>query len=411
MTTSRDVALELLQSPHLFTELLSAVRKRGLVGEERNALVVYVVATSRLLQDPLCLLVKGPSGVGKNFLTDTVLGFVPPFDVQQLTSSSTRSWNYLGKKLAHKVVYVKERNEETGSVRPTRLLISERELVHIVTVRRGAHFVSERRVTEGPIAAISTTTQNRVEVDDETRHLSIWLDESREQTERIMQAAVEEKHPPSPREKRVWHKVQQLIQKRAAVPIELPEWFRDAVQCMGSDDVWARRYIDAFLQACRTVALIRSFRRNEQAAPLPKKILVRFTDFAITTLIFNVAFERSLDRADEIDLETQRYVQGISARKGGRGVRASELAEDMGVSVDRAYTLLRNAAAAGSISQVNRPLKTNVKLYLPTKPRPFLPDPAEVFQRLQGLPERVKFVHPLEGRLVAYSRERNASQD
>ncbi|MGB2617805.1 MAG: hypothetical protein WBC57_11490, partial [Candidatus Acidiferrales bacterium] len=167
-TTNR--AIELLRSSFFFIKLLRAIRKTGLVAERRNALVVYVVGTSRLIEKPLCLFVKGPSGVGKNFVTDNVLGFLPSSEVQQLTSSSTRSWNYRGKQLAHKVVYIKERNEKAGSVHPTRLLISERGLVHVVTVKKRGRFVTERRVTKGPISSISTTTQDRVEVDDETRH-------------------------------------------------------------------------------------------------------------------------------------------------------------------------------------------------------------------------------------------------
>jgi hypothetical protein len=43
----------------LFNEFLLAVKKVGLVGEELNALVVLIVAVSRLLPRPLSLFVKG----------------------------------------------------------------------------------------------------------------------------------------------------------------------------------------------------------------------------------------------------------------------------------------------------------------------------------------------------------------
>ena len=67
-----------------------------------------------------------------------------------------------------------------------RLLISEQKLVRTVTVREGSKFISKEFVAEGPIASISTTTKNRIEVDDETRHLSVWIDESPEQTLQIL---------------------------------------------------------------------------------------------------------------------------------------------------------------------------------------------------------------------------------
>lgn len=407
MTETREQALQLLRSSNFFHELNGAMRRAGIVGEERSAQVVYITGTSRLLAKPLCLFIKGPSSIGKNFLADTVLGFLPASAVQLLTSSSTRSWNYLDGKLAHKIVYVKERNESAGSVHPTRLLISEKQLVHLVTVRKGGRFVPERRVTKGPIASISTTTKDRVEVDDETRHISIWLDETPEQTTRIMRGALETENGLAIKELRVWHEIQRLLEKRVALHIDFPDWFKSIVDYVRNDNLWARRYFPAFLQACRTVALIRSFRRDDQELKSAKRIFVKFTDYAITALIFNPVFSQSLDRADDHDLEIQQHVRRLSNRKGGQPVRASELAQELKISSDRAYSLLRKAALAGTIFRANQPAKANLKLYLPAMTRSFLPEPAEVLQQMQGAPNRVKFVHPLTGEWVIYSRQRS----
>jgi hypothetical protein len=411
MRESTKNALKLLGSPYFFRELLSAMGKAGLVGEERSAQVVYVVGTSRLLAKPLCLFIKGPSSVGKNFLADIVLGFLPSSAVQLLTSSSTRSWNYVGRKLAHKIVYIKEQNEAAGPIHPTRLLISERELVHMVTVRKAGRFVQERRVTKGPIASISTTTEDRVEVDDETRHVSIWLDETPEQTTRIMRGAFETENGLATKELEVWHEIQRLLEKRAALHIDFPGWFKSIVDYVRNDNLWARRYFAAFLQACRTVALIRSFRQDDQELKRSKRILLKFTDFAITALIFNPVFSQSLDRAGDHDLGIQQHVRRVSNRKGGQPVRALDLAQELNISSDRAYSLLRKAALAGTIFRANQPAKANLKLYLPATTRSFLPEPVEVMQQMQGAPKRVKFVHPLTGEWVIYSRRRSDKKE
>jgi hypothetical protein len=257
-------ALELLSSPNFFGELLSAVRMMGLVGEEINALVVFIVCVSRLLAKPLCLFVKGASSAGKNFLADTVLALFPESERQNLTSASLRSWNYMGDQLEHKIVYVAERNEQVGHIHPTRLLISEQRLVHWVTVKRDGQFVQDKRVTKGPIAAISTTTRDTVEVDDETRHFSIWVDESPEQTTRIVKAALVEGAGLADDELKVWHEIQRLLQKRAEFPIEFPIWLSDVSGFVRNDDVRVRRYFPAFLQACRVVALVRSGEGTEK---------------------------------------------------------------------------------------------------------------------------------------------------
>ena len=306
-----------------------------------------------------------------------------------------------GQKLGHKIVYVKERNDLAGAVHPARILISEQALVHWVTARRGGRFVQQKYVTKGPIASVSTTTKDRVEVDDETRHISIWLDETPEQTTRIMRAAVEELQTMEANEVKCWHAVQQLIEKRAAVPIELPDWFADLVQYVRNDVLWARRYFPAFLQACKTVTLIRSFGRK--AKNTKQQITVRFSDFAVAALIFNSVLDASIDRADDQDLEVQEDVRRICHRKK-KNASAADLAAEKGISQDRAYSLLRKAADVGSIVRANQPSKTNLKLYEPANPRPFLPDPVEIFEKVEGLPERVKFVHPITGKWVIYDR-------
>ncbi len=80
----RKLAQGLLCSAYFFRRFLKDVRRAGLVGEERNALVVYVAATSRLLPEPIALFVKGPSSIGKNFLADAVLRFFPAGEVSQV---------------------------------------------------------------------------------------------------------------------------------------------------------------------------------------------------------------------------------------------------------------------------------------------------------------------------------------
>ena len=82
--------MKLLQSPWLFSEILAAVRKLGLVEELQNALATYIVGTSRLRQRPLNLVIKGASSSGKNFLADTILKLFPEKSVHLLTSSTDK---------------------------------------------------------------------------------------------------------------------------------------------------------------------------------------------------------------------------------------------------------------------------------------------------------------------------------
>jgi hypothetical protein len=140
-----------------------------------------------------------------------------------------------------------------------------------------------------------------------------------------------------------------------------------------------------------------------------KKIVARFTDLAISVLIFNSVLTKSIDRADDQDFETQRNVYKISEQKGGEPVSAAELSRKLDISPDKAYGLLRKAASAGMIYRANRPTRANLKLYLPVSFKAFLPAPENILQALKGLPKKVKFVHPLTSKWVVYRRRVNSA--
>ena len=186
-------ARKLLRSARFFNKFLIATKKVGLVGEELNALVILIAAVSRLLPRPLNLFVKGHSSAGKNWLVTRVLHLMPKSAVAEITSASDKALHYSRSDFRHRVVYLQERNEAAGNVHPIRLLISEGKLIRIVPGFEHGKRVTKKYVARGPVAAISTTTKNLLEIDDETRHISIWVDESKEQTREIVRSYIRDR--------------------------------------------------------------------------------------------------------------------------------------------------------------------------------------------------------------------------
>lgn len=256
-------ALKLLRSARFFNEFLLAMEKAGLVGEQGNALVLLIVVVSRLLRRPLNVFVKGLSSAGKNLLVRLVLWLMPKCSVMEISSVSERAWDYSRSKLQHAVVYLQERNEAAGALHPIRLLISEGKLVRLVTRWVGGDLVTRRYVAKGPVASISTTTKDRLEIDDETRHLSIWVDESAQQTRQIVKS-YRKKSTLSRRELKTWRMVHRLLEKRIGTEVDFPSWFDEIEDRLYVDDLSVRRYYPAFIEACRTVCLIRSFQSNRE---------------------------------------------------------------------------------------------------------------------------------------------------
>lgn len=391
-------AKELLRSRHFFNKFLSVMEKSGLVGERGNAEVVYVVATSCILDRPLNLFVKGQSSSGKNWLVTRVLNLLPKNDVREISSASEQAWSYSRSDFRHRVVYLQERNEAVGRMDPMRLLISEGRLVRIVTQFEAGKRVAKKFVARGPVAAISTTTKNRLQIDDETRHISIWVDESKEQTREIVKGYARGFAGLHRRELEVWRMAYRLLKKRVGIQIVLPKWFEQVAEEIFVDDKRVRRYFPAFAEALRTVSLIRSFLPHRRWTS--GRLEVDFADFAITTLIFDRVFVESLGLGKSAAEATRRSVEKISVATG-KPVEAAELARELKISKDKAYSKLRYAKQAGVIQQANTPERSNRKSYLALPAPHFVPDPKMLFRKL-GLKETVKFVHPLTGEWIVY---------
>jgi hypothetical protein len=403
-------ATDLLRSPFFFQRFLEDVRKAGLVGEKKNALALYIVATSRFRPRPVNALVKGSSSVGKNFTVRTVTdNFLPEKTVHGVSSMTERSLNFLDKDdIENSILYFYEVDGSARAAHPNRLLISEGKLVHwyVASTKWGGKEVREE-ITGGPVACISTTTENALKIDDESRHLSLWLDESPKQTKRIARAyAVENKETLTAEMKTVWIEVQQLIKERKALPIELPGWFEGLVDLIPIGDVRIRRYWPAFVEACKTVCLIRSFRSTKEELERRGGLTVSFKDFAIADLIFDKVVAESLNRnATDEEVWTGELVERIAEQRGrslGAGVEATNLLGEPGVtSLDKAYRLLRRAERAGTVFRSNLPGKNNGKFYLPSAQLGFIGSPEVVFKRLE-MKGGVKFVHPITGEWVNY---------
>jgi DNA primase len=184
----RQAALALLRDPRLVERILDDLDRLGVVGERTNKLVAYLAATSRLLDEPLAVVVQAASAGGKSSLMEAVLALVPEEDRAQYSAMTGQSLFYLGEAdLKHKVLAIAEDEGAERAAYALKLLQSEGQLTIASTGKdqtTGRLVTQEYRV-EGPVALMLTTTA--VEIDEEllNRSLVLTVDEGREQTRAI----------------------------------------------------------------------------------------------------------------------------------------------------------------------------------------------------------------------------------
>jgi hypothetical protein len=186
----RETALTFLRSPDLVETIRAHLAILGVVGEERAKLLVYLVATSRILPTPLSLVVVSRSGAGKSFLVAKVSELMPLEERYEYTRVSAKVlFHEQTDRLKHKLMTIEEAQGMEEANYAIRVLLSNRKITNLTTVTNpvtGRHEAQEN-VVYGPVALIVTTTQ---ELDFETasRAFVMSVDESVEQTERIHQA-------------------------------------------------------------------------------------------------------------------------------------------------------------------------------------------------------------------------------
>lgn len=177
--------------PDLFDEIFKDFGKGGYIGERANVLLAYLCMTSRKMFTPLALLILSGSGAGKSFLQDTALRFCPEEDLVKLTSVTERALFYKGEtSLMHKVLALEEIAGGEDAAYAIRSLISAGILVIEATVKdplTGRMTTMQNKVY-GPTSVFQTTTNPRVNPETLSRFYVSSIDESREQTKRILEA-------------------------------------------------------------------------------------------------------------------------------------------------------------------------------------------------------------------------------
>ena len=181
---------ELAQSDAILELLDRELTKLGVVGERRGAKLLYLAVTSRLLDRPVSVVVKGPSSGGKSHLTDSVLKLFPSSAFYALTAMSDRALAYSNEPLKHRHLVIYEAVGMSGDFATylIRSLLSEGRLRYETVEKTKDGLVPKLIEREGPTGLFVTTTALRLHPENETRMLSLTVTDTTEQTAHVFQA-------------------------------------------------------------------------------------------------------------------------------------------------------------------------------------------------------------------------------
>jgi DNA primase len=185
----KNRAIRYLKAPGLLQRTYEDIGKTGVIGEEINRLLMYLVFTSRLREQPLHIVSLGSSGTGKTYLQERVSELIPEQDKLEITILSENAFYYFDRKeLKHKLVLIEDMDGAQDVLYPLRELQTKRHISKTVPLKDSKGNL--RTITlhvEGPICLAGTTTRERLYEDNANRSLLIYIDNSQEHKELIME--------------------------------------------------------------------------------------------------------------------------------------------------------------------------------------------------------------------------------
>ena len=186
--TEEKAAIKFLKSNNLLIKTNDLIGKSGVIGEEINRLLMYIIFTSRKTNNPLHCISLGSSGVGKTHLQSKVAELIPEQDKVEITVLSANAFYYFNRtELQHKLILIEDLDGAESVLYPLRELQSKKRITKTVVHKDTKGTTRTIHLTvEGPVSVAGCTTQESVYEDNSNRSFLLYIDESEKQDKRIM---------------------------------------------------------------------------------------------------------------------------------------------------------------------------------------------------------------------------------
>ena len=186
---AREKAVEFLSNPRLIQNIDKLLEQSGIVAEETNRINLFIMASSYKMARTLHGMVQGTSGGGKSHLINAIADCIPQEDIRDWTRVSPRALYHYGEKdLIDKLIIIQDFDGlDMDAQYAFREIQSNKRLSNSTVVKdaRGNMKAKEKPVNAN-FASLVATTHNEIYLDNASRSVMLGIDESLEQTQRII---------------------------------------------------------------------------------------------------------------------------------------------------------------------------------------------------------------------------------
>jgi len=374
---AREAAGDLVLEPDILGRFASELPRAGLVGEEKNAKVLYLALTSRLFDRPVSVAVKGVSSGGKSFTLETVLRFLPDQAYWSRTAMSERALAYSDEDFRHRFVIIYEAAGMAGDFGSylIRSLLSEGRIDYEFPEKTKDGMRPRVIRKEGPAGLIVTTTATRLHPENETRLLTLNVKDTPEQTAAVMHAIARGQDIGAAVDCARWQALQKWLgtgERRVVVPFAT-----SLAELVPPVAVRLRRDFRLLLALIHAHALLH---RERRARDDQGRILATLDDYAAVRELVADLFAEGVDAT--VKIETRETVAAVKAL-GKDEVSVTEIAKFLKLDTGTASRRVRDAVLRGYLAnneiRKGRPARIALGDLMPSD-RQILPRPHELVE-------------------------------
>ena len=190
MTAEEKQAAEaFLKEPDLVQRTLDTLSRTGLIGEQKNGLLLYFLYLSRFFEEPLHAIIFGKSGSGKTYLQTRISECLPEESVRTTTSLSENTLYYSPKNFwKHIVLLIEDLDGVYNALLPLREFMSKQSITKLTTDKDAkGNNVQKVLTVEGPICVSGATTKENIYEDNANRSFLIYVDEGASHLNEVME--------------------------------------------------------------------------------------------------------------------------------------------------------------------------------------------------------------------------------
>lgn len=307
----QENALNYLKGKDLMKRTRADIGTSGVVGEEINRLLMYIIFTSRKTARPLHVISFGSSGTGKTHLQERVGELMPEEDRIELTTLSENAFYYFGQReLKNKLILIEDLDGAENVLYPLRELMSKRRISKTIAHKtKSGETKTLHLVVEGPVSVAGCTTKDKVYEDNANRSFLLYLDESKEQDRRIMNHQKKLSAGKVNIDEQI--KVSSLLQncQRILRPVLVRNPYAEQLE-LPKEVFKPRRTNGHYLALIEAVTFYHQYQRPEKADQQTGEIYIETTieDIAATNELIK---EVLLRKSDELSGACRRYLERL----------------------------------------------------------------------------------------------------